>query len=201
MRIRKILIASLTICSLLLSSTVYAAPANTVSGKHYAEQTVHPNVVPSTDTAITGEAARVREEESLRTTNSETYLLSDGTYECVVYAGDKYYQDVDNALKRIDNRLMPAETNSRGEITSYKNAANAFDVRLSSGSTPEISITYRDYSLSFSPVVSAFQESGGLSAQKATLSVGSVQNCGVWMSLQKPVTIQQPTPMRSQMQI
>lgn len=34
-------------------------------------------------------ATRVQEVASLRETNSETYLLSDGTYECVVYAYDK----------------------------------------------------------------------------------------------------------------
>ena len=39
------------------------------------------------------EKQRVTEVPEMRKSNSDTYLLSDGTYECVVYAEDKYFQD------------------------------------------------------------------------------------------------------------
>lgn len=45
---------------------------------------------------------RVQEVEALRETNSETYLMSDGTYECVIYAYDKYYADENDTLQLVD---------------------------------------------------------------------------------------------------
>ncbi len=63
----KKLVALLLVLSLSLSFPAYAVEAETQT----AEET---------------EAVRVAEVESLRETNSETYLMSDGTYQCVVYA-------------------------------------------------------------------------------------------------------------------
>ena len=44
-------------------------------------------------TETTGQAERVRELTEYRTKTSETFLLSDGTEECVVYTENKYYED------------------------------------------------------------------------------------------------------------
>ena len=48
---------------------------------------------------------RMKEIEELRDVNSETYLLSDGTYECRVFAEDKYYQNDSGELIAIDIQL------------------------------------------------------------------------------------------------
>ena len=86
--------------TLLFVSTAYAAPSDAVSAENSDSD------ASVAETAISGEVTRVREDVSLRTTNSETYLLSDGTYECVVYAEDKYYTDENNTLVRIDNSIV-----------------------------------------------------------------------------------------------
>lgn len=54
--------------------------------------------------------SRVREEVSLRESNAETYLLSDGSYECVVYANDKYFRDENGEYVQIENRIIDRET-------------------------------------------------------------------------------------------
>ena len=51
-------------------------------------------------------AEQVCELEDLRTKTSETYLLSDGTRECVVYAENKYYEDAQGKLELIDNSII-----------------------------------------------------------------------------------------------
>lgn len=44
------------------------------------------------------DVARVREVSELRTENSDTWLLSDGSYECVVYSYDKYVSKYDGEM-------------------------------------------------------------------------------------------------------
>lgn len=51
---------------------------------------------------------RIKEVYDLRETNSNTYLLSDGSYECVVYAEDKYYKSESGELIIIDNSIIEA---------------------------------------------------------------------------------------------
>lgn len=64
----------------------------------------------------------VQELTELRQTNSETYLMSDGTYECVVYPENKYYP-IGDTLELIDNTIKATRD-------GYTNTANAFDVTL-----------------------------------------------------------------------
>ena len=52
------------------------------------------------------EPYRTAEVRELRKSNSDSYLLSDGTYECVVYAYDKYYQDDFGSYVEIDNSIV-----------------------------------------------------------------------------------------------
>lgn len=132
--------------------------------------------------AVSAESAaptRLSEIEAMRQTNSETYLMSDGSYQCVVYAYDKYYEAADNTLQLVDNRIVAASATERtaklaADKTQYKNAANAFDVHFSDSSAPEISIAYSGASITFSPISTA---SNHISTQICDFSVGKVNNC------------------------
>lgn len=133
----------------------------------------------SAESAPAAAPTRVAEVESLRVTNSETYLMSDGTYECVVYAYDKYYKDTSNTLQLVDNKIIPADTDERTtrittDATQYKNAANAFDVHFSDSNTPQISIAYSGASITFSPISTV---SNHISTQICDFSVGKVTDC------------------------
>jgi len=120
---------------------------------------------------------RVREVVALRETNSETYLLSNGNYECVVYAGDKYYRDSRNALKLIDNTLILDEATAKTENRHYKNTANSFQVTFSDSDTPTVTMTKDHLGITFR----AESASGGSPFQTATsnktVTVGAVRNC------------------------
>ena len=114
----------------------------------------------------------------LRETNSETYLLSDRTYECVVYAEDKYYQDNSGVLQLIDNSLQHLGSSATSS-NNYRNTANAFDVSFSSGITPSVAISLNNSNLSFS----AFSASGGnsnhINADDCVAAIGAVNNCAI----------------------
>lgn len=121
-------------------------------------------------------AVRVSEVESLRETNAETYLMSDGSYECVVYAYDKYYKAPDNTLQLTSSKIVPATGAERsGKLSSgknqYKNAANAFDVHFSGSGAPEVSIAYQDAAVTFSPLAAEKNTAG------TTFSLGKVTGC------------------------
>lgn len=119
----------------------------------------------------------------MRETNSETFLLSDGTYECVVYAYDKYYADENDALHPIDNTIAKiANTSKLGSRfsttgTVYKNSANAFDVYFSEGNNPEVSIQYKDTSLTFSPLNDTNKLGNPISTEDCAFRIGEVDNC------------------------
>lgn len=127
--------------------------------------------VTATETA----AVRVSEVEALRQTNAETYLMSDGSYECVVYSGNKYYYDSANTLQRIDNSVVAAKTVS-GK-SQYKNAANMFDVTFSSSGVPQIGISYQGKSITFSPMNATSGRNDKISAAHSTITVGKIDNC------------------------
>ncbi|MCL2670675.1 MAG: DNRLRE domain-containing protein [Clostridiales bacterium] len=59
---------------------------------------------------------------SLRTANSKTYRLSDGTYRYVAYAEDIHYRGTDGLLKDIDNSISAASKSGY----RYSNTANAW---------------------------------------------------------------------------
>lgn len=65
---------------------------------------------------------RIKEVYDLRETNSNTYLLSDGSYECVVYAEDKYYKSESGELIIIDNSIIEAGFSYEGKEYAYSNA-------------------------------------------------------------------------------
>lgn len=163
LKMSKKLIALLLVFSLLISFPVYAEEADI-------------------DSPIESEAVRVAEVEALRETNSETYLMSDGTYQCVIYAEDKYYLDDNDALQRIDNTIVletafAGATLNAATVTRYKNAANAFDVRFSGNGVPEISMAKGGSSITFSPLTATKGNSLQMNAASTPITVGAVNDC------------------------
>lgn len=133
-------------------------------------------ILPATEGAAETELirTRVQEVEGLRETNAETYLMSDGTYECVVYAEDKYYWDDSGDLLEINNSIVPLSTSKVGG--PYKNTGNSFDVYFSSAGTPTVTMQYRGRGISFSPTVDS--ENAVMSTQPVSaMAVGKVENC------------------------
>ena len=156
-------IAMILVISLLTSFPVYAADADT-------------------ETPVETEAVRVSEVESLRETNSETYLMSDGTYQCVVYAEDKYYLDSNDTLQRIDNTIVLETASAEASLNAasvarYKNAANAFGVRFSASGVPEISMAKDGGSVTFSPLTAAKGNTLQMNAVATPITVGAVNDC------------------------
>ena len=125
------------------------------------------------------EVTRVQEVTSLRETDSETYLMSDGTYQCVVYAGDKYYEDSTGSLQLIDNSIKLDAATALSAEKQYVNTANAFDVSFTEGSTPQISIGLEGKSVTFSPLSATGGNSNIISTQKIDLSLGKVNTCDI----------------------
>ena len=119
---------------------------------------------------------RVGEIESLRETNSETYLLSDGSYECVVYAYDKYYRHASGSLQLIDNTIKLEEVKSQQVGRRYKNAANAFDVFFQDGTTPTVTIQKEGLSIGFSALPSSGGNSSRLSASSCVAEIGVIES-------------------------
>ncbi len=119
---------------------------------------------------------RMGEVEALRQTNSETYLLSDGSYECVVYSEDKYYYDSANTLQRIDNSIVAAGAATLG-TQQYKNAANIFDVTFSGSGVPQIGISHKGKSMTFSPLNASNGGNDHISATSSVISIGKIDNC------------------------
>ena len=162
--------------ALLLSLAFLLTPVPATS----AEETVTENEVVSAE-STTGTAetvTRVQEIEFLREKNSETYLMSDGKFECVVYADNKYYADADGQLKLIDNSVV--RTQNTGPLVSeasksvYKNAANEFDIFFGDATEPKVDIQYQGKAVTFAPVT-ADRKNGEKNQQ--SMAVGKVENC------------------------
>lgn len=132
--------------------------------------------------AAQSEVTRIEEVESLRETNSETYLMSDGSYKCVVYSEDKYYIDEEKELQRIDNTIVDVtSTDSRSfEVSSgervFKNAANYYDVYFSSSTDSMVNVYYKGKEVSFSLLGNSGMLGGRVSSQKCTPTIGQVKN-------------------------
>ena len=125
---------------------------------------------------------RVKEIKPLRQTNSETYLMSDGSYECIIYSGNKYYEDNANDLQLIDNTIttaIPSSSNSG----IYKNTANAFDTYFSKSGTPEVNIQYDGDSITFSPINTALETPNRIDSTDPIAVIGAVDNCAILSTL------------------
>ena len=119
----------------------------------------------NSNTLLHGNIYRVREIPELRTTNSDTYLLSNGNYECVIYSEDKYYEDNNKSLLQIDNSIVPNTFKGNDTVYNYSNKANASKIYFSEN-YPNVLIQNGGSSLSFSLV----------GAQKTTALLGVKSN-------------------------
>ncbi|MBO4484178.1 MAG: DNRLRE domain-containing protein [Lachnospiraceae bacterium] len=86
---------------------------------------------------------------SLRTKNSDTYLRTDGMYECVVYAEDKYYEDSTGVLVEFDNTIVSNRENVQGIEYEYRNASSDITVRFKKN-TPSVLLNFGGHSVAFS---------------------------------------------------
>ncbi len=57
-------------------------------------------------------------------TDYDTYLLEDGSFECVIYPCDRYYE-TEFGYEEIDNSVIPKQTEKNGIFYTYANAAGA----------------------------------------------------------------------------
>ncbi len=97
------------------------------------------------------EPHRVSEVHRLRSENSETFLLSDGTYECVVYSHNKYYRDANGKYSRIENSIVKEDCLVDGHVVEYSNKANNLRVYFS-GKNPLVVFSHKGENVSFSAV-------------------------------------------------
>ena len=120
---------------------------------------------------------RIQEVVALRETDSETYLLSDGSYECVIYAGDKYYRDSHNTLKLIDNTLTLDDATAKTEKRHYKNTANSFQVTFSDSEKPTVTMAKDSQGITFQAETASGGNPLHITADSKAVTVGAVRNC------------------------
>ncbi len=97
---------------------------------------------------ILSDSSERQEIQELRTSNTKTYQLSDGTYECIAYAEDIHYLDSNGKFKDIDCSITDEKTNS---YYRYKNAANSWSASFANSlsDTNAVRIQKDEYVLSF----------------------------------------------------
>lgn len=97
------------------------------------------------------EPERLGEIVGLREKNSETYCMSDGTYECIVFSDNKYYEGIDGSLELIDNTIVPTEIaccETEYEFTNKSNSSHFFF----SETEPMVLVSTNEYSLEFNAI-------------------------------------------------
>lgn len=143
-------IALMLICIFCVQSTVLANSAD------YTSTPVHGKVI---------------ELEGLRTADSKTYQLSDGSFKYVGYAEDVHYEDSNGKFYEIDNSI----TNSaEKDGYAYANTANSWRAYFSNqlNTTKAVLLEAGDYSLSFS-MPSANQQGAARKAVDMAVSADS----------------------------
>lgn len=101
----------------------------------------------SSEKYVLVDSSEQQEIQGLRTSNTKTYQLSDGTYECVAYAEDIHYLD-DGKFKDIDCSITDEKSDP---YYRYKNGANSWNVSFANCLTDDkaIRIQKDSYVLSF----------------------------------------------------
>ena len=122
------IIAILLICVLGVQSVALANPAE------------------HTSTPVYGEEIEI---EELRTTNSKTYQLSDGSFKYVGYAEEVHYKDSNGKFSEIDSSIT-SSAEKNGYV--YTNTANSWKAYFSNqlSTSKAVLLETGDYSLSFS---------------------------------------------------
>lgn len=135
---------------------------------------------------IHGEVRRMGEVIEKREKNSQTYKLSDGSYECVVYAEDKYFESQSGDLIEIDNSIIESRCACNGKEYAFSNAASDTVFRFSENE-PSIMIEAANGSIAYSLIGSTRSSAriGGISAyQKLFEYQLSGKNCISYHSVQ-----------------
>lgn len=132
---QKILAAILTIMS-LISCTGFAS-ANDKQAELFESLIPYKIDEPFVENA---EPVRLGEVEMLREKNSDTYLMSDGTLQCVLYSYDKYYLDADKKYVEIDNSIVRVKSAAERAKYAYSNALNSSKVYFTDKTVPSVLI-------------------------------------------------------------
>ncbi len=140
--------------SLLLLVVMAAAPVKAGSPPTAGETL---SLTQAEETECSEEILKLREK------NSETFHMPDGSYECVVYADDKYYEDETGSLALIDNSVVSASFSYGGRKYGFANKANSTRVYFSE-EAPSVMIASGKASLAFEV----------LSGAEAVYSVGGL---------------------------
>lgn len=85
----------------------------------------------------------------LRKKNSETYRLSDGTYECIVYADDKYFEDGSGDLVEIDNSIVSEKLEYGSREYGFSNVADSTRVHFAEDE-PSVLVSFENKIITFS---------------------------------------------------
>ena len=120
---------------------------------------------------------RVREVVYLRETNAETYLLSNGSYECIVYAEDKYCKNDSGMLVPIDNTIVLDEGAVRNGQQLYRNTSNTFQVTFSNTVQPTVTMTKENRKITFEAMKVTSGDENRIPTERVTVTLGGVQNC------------------------
>ena len=114
-----------------------------------ADTGVDEAITESSEITTASEPVRGAEIQSLREKNAKTYEMSDGTYQCVVYAEDIHYEDANGELKEIDNAIKNTTTKDGYSLTNTANSWHTyFADKLSQDNA--VFLEKDDYSVSFS---------------------------------------------------
>ena len=114
-----------------------------------------------TDPKQLGEVLELREK------NSETYRLEDGSYECVIFAEDKYFEDETGELVEISNTVVPEKHTIAGKEYGFTNEANSNRIYFSENE-PSVLVSTGKQDLAFSsatdravtPVIGGLKDMG-----------------------------------------
>ncbi|MBR4435453.1 MAG: DNRLRE domain-containing protein [Clostridia bacterium] len=110
------------------------------------------------------------EVSELREKNSDTYVLPNGTYECVVYAEDKYFEDGSGNLIEINNSIIPSKHISHGISYAYANKANDSHIYFAENK-PSVLVSSEKHSLAFE-IDSAPAAKSSVGGSKTVNSIG-----------------------------
>lgn len=122
------------------------------------------------------EPTRGAEITAMREKNAKTYEMSDGTYQCVVYAEDIHYEDSRGTLQDIDNSIKNTTTKSGYSLTNTANSWHTyFADKLSQNKA--VSLEKDNYSISFSlPTSTVSSGSGALREPLAAIGTSTSSN-------------------------
>ena len=114
---------------------------------------------------------------SMRDTYSKTYLLPDGSYQHVAYAGPVHYRDNNGGYSEINNEITESVTKDGYKYTNTANSWNAFFAEKISGDDA-VMITDGNHTISFS-----FLGQTGIGTATKTKNIITAENSAYYKKL------------------